>query len=256
MDSRRIAVAGATGRVGRHIVSVLTEQGHDVVPIARSAGVNVITGQRLAEALAGAECIIDAATGPSPEEGAATEFFTTAAANLQRSGADAGASKIVLVSIIGTERLRGGYSRAKVAHERAARAGALPVQVVRAAQFHEFVPQLVEWGTQGDVAFVARMRTQLVAARTVAEVVAEVAVNEAANRPTDDPHVEVAGPCEESMVAAAELYVARRRPQLRIEAVSDPDDAAAYESGAVLPGPNAVLAGPTFEQWLDSQLDQ
>jgi uncharacterized protein YbjT (DUF2867 family) len=248
MDPKRIAVAGATGRVGRHIVSVLTEQGHHVVPIARSAGVDVITGKGLGDALAGAECIIDAATGPSAEEGAATEFFTTAAANLQREGADAGASKLVVVSIIGVEHFSGGYGRAKVAHEQAAREGGLPVRVVRAAQFHEFVPQLVDWGTQGDVAFITRMRTQPVAARTVAEVVADVATDGAA---ADGSPVEVAGPREESMVEVAELYVARRRPQLRIEAVSDPDEAAAYETGALLPGPDALLAGPTFEQWLD-----
>lgn len=251
MDAKRIAVAGATGRVGRHIVNVLTEQGHDVVPIARSAGVDVITGKRLDDALAGAECIVDAATGPSPEEGAATDFFTTAAANLQRAGADAGASKLVVVSIIGVEHFRGGYGRAKVAHEQAARAGTLPVRVVRAAQFHEFVPQLVDWGTQGDVAFVARMRTQPVAARTVAEVVADVAVADATDATENGIPVEVAGPREESLVAMAELWAARHRPQLRIEAVRDPDDAAVYETGALLPGPDALLLGPTFAQWLD-----
>src|SRR6266516_2193573 len=70
-----IAVAGATGRVGRHIVAVLEERGHTAVPISRSAGINVITGDGLADALAGAACVIDAATGPSPEQQAATEFF-------------------------------------------------------------------------------------------------------------------------------------------------------------------------------------
>jgi uncharacterized protein YbjT (DUF2867 family) len=248
MDPRRIAVAGATGRVGRHIVSVLTERGHDVVPIARSTGVDVITGEGLADALAGVACIVDAATGPSPEEGPATEFFTTAAANLQRTGEKAGVSALVVVSIIGVDRFSGGYGRAKMAHEQAARSGALAAHVVRAAQFHEFVPQLVDWGTQGDVAYVPRMRTQPVAARTAAETVADVAVDGAT---ATGPHVEVAGPREESLVDAAELYVARRQPQLRIEAVSDPDAADVYETGALLPGPGARLAGPTFEQWLD-----
>jgi uncharacterized protein YbjT (DUF2867 family) len=83
---RKIAVAGATGRVGRHIVEVLTERGHEVVPIARSAGVDVITGAGLAGALTGVTTIVDAATGPSPEQWEATDFFTTAARNLHQAG--------------------------------------------------------------------------------------------------------------------------------------------------------------------------
>jgi uncharacterized protein YbjT (DUF2867 family) len=83
----KIAVAGATGRVGRHVVDVLESDGHEVVPISRSNGVDAITGDGLADALAGVEAVVDAATGPSPEEKAATDFFTTAARNLQETGA-------------------------------------------------------------------------------------------------------------------------------------------------------------------------
>ena len=50
----KIAVAGATGRVGRHVVDILGSSGHDVVPISRSHGVDVISGEGLAAALAGA----------------------------------------------------------------------------------------------------------------------------------------------------------------------------------------------------------
>jgi len=78
MDMTRIAVAGATGRAGRHTVDVLHGDGHDVVAISRSSGVDVITGDGLAAALAGVEVVIDVTTGPSPEQGPATEFFTTA----------------------------------------------------------------------------------------------------------------------------------------------------------------------------------
>ena len=151
-ESRKIAVAGATGRVGHHLVDVLTERGHEVVPVSRTHGVDVISGDGLGQALTGVEAIVDAATGPSPEQAAATEFFTTAAKNLQDAGADAGVQRIIVVSIINTDRLRGGYAVAKVAHEQAALAGPVPARVLRAAQFHEFVEQLVQWGTQGDVA--------------------------------------------------------------------------------------------------------
>ena len=246
---KRIAVTGATGRVGHHVVEVLTERGHDVVPISRTNSVDVITGERLDEALTGVECIVDAATGPSPEQQAATEFFTTAAKNLQEAGERAGVQRIIVVSIINTDRLKGGYAIAKVAHERATLSGPIPARVLRAAQFHEFVEQLVQWGTQGDVAYVPEMRTQLVAARTVAEALADLAVDSTA---APGPTLEVAGPREESLVEMAKLLVARRGNSLRVEAVSDPIDGDANESGVLLPRPAARLGGPTFEEWLDS----
>ena len=206
-----IAVAGATGRVGRHIVEVLEARGHDVVPISRSHGVDVITGDGLAAALAGVECVIDAATGPSPEQEAATEFFTTAARNLHEAGQRAGVQRMVVVSIIGTDRFTAGYGAAKIAHERAMRSGPIPVRVLRAAQFHEFVAQLVEWGTQGEVSYVPKMRTQLVAARTVAEALADLAT-EPEGRPGPAPISEIAGPREESLVEMATLLVVPARP--------------------------------------------
>ena len=157
--------------------------------------------------------------------------------------------RIIVVSIINTDRLQGGYSIAKVAHERAMLAGPVPARVLRAAQFHEFVEQLVQWGTQGDVAYVPKMRTQLVAARTVAEALADLAVDPGA---APGPMLEVAGPRPETLADMAGLLVARRGNGLRIEEVSDPVDGVANESGVLLPGPGARLGGPTFEEWLDS----
>jgi uncharacterized protein YbjT (DUF2867 family) len=236
--TKRIAVAGATGRAGRHVVDVLTDRGHDVVRISRTDGVDVITGDGLAAALAGVDAIIDVTTGPSPEEQPATEFFTTAARNLQA----AGAPLIVAASIIGVESSRGGYGAAKRAHERALLAGPSPVRILRAAQFHELVEQLLQWSERrGDVVFVPRMRTQLVAARAVGEVLAELAVADEAPAIT-----EVAGPREENLAAMARLVVGH---ELRVEEVSDPAEAELYEGGALLPGPDAILAGPTFAEW-------
>jgi len=247
-----IAVAGATGRVGRHVVEVLEARGHDVVPISRSHGVDVITADGLAAALAGVECVVDAATGPSPEREAATAFFTTSARNLHEAGEQAGVQRMVVTSIIGTDRFTAGYGAAKVAHEQAMVSGPIPVRVLRAAQFHEFVAELVEWGTQGEVSYVPAMRTQLVAARTVAEALADLATDPG---PTEAPFSEIAGPRAESLVEMATLLASRRGLPLKIEGLSnlvadlygELDD-----SGALLPGPDAVLAGPTFEQWLDS----
>jgi uncharacterized protein YbjT (DUF2867 family) len=245
----KIAVAGATGSVGRHIVEVLKAGGHDVVSMSRASGVDLITGKGLADALRGVECVIDAATGPSPDQKAATEFFTTAARNLQQACARAGVKQILVVSIIGIDRFKAGYMAAKVAHEKAMRAGPVPVRIVRAAQFHELVERMVEWGREGDVAYVPAMRTQLVAARTVAEKLADLATHPSA----DGGIVEVAGPRPESLVDAAKRLAARRGDGLRIEGVNSPDDPdrALYEAGAQLPGPNAILGGPTFQAWLE-----
>jgi uncharacterized protein YbjT (DUF2867 family) len=211
--------------------------------MSRSRGVDVVTGDGLAEALAGVECVIDAASGPSPEEEPATEFFTSAARSLQEAGERAGVRRMVVVSIIGCERFTAGYMAAKVAHERATLSGPIPVRILRAAQFHEFVAQLVDWGRQGEVSYVPKMRTQLVAARTVAEALAELATD-----------AEIAGPREENLVEMARRLVARRGEPVKIEGVSDPadPDRDLYETGALLPGPDATLAGPTFEEWLES----
>jgi uncharacterized protein YbjT (DUF2867 family) len=254
----KIAVAGATGRVGHHVVDVLEARGHDVVAISRSSGVDVVTGEGLAEALAGAEAVIDVATGASPEQQAATEFFTAAARNLQQVGDRAGVQRIVVVSIIGVDRFTAGYGAAKQAHERAMLSGPIPARILRAAQFHEFVAQLVDWGRQDGVSYVPKMRTQLVAARTVAEALADLATgpeSAPARGSNGTPVPEIAGPRGESLVEMAKLLAARRGDPIRIEGVSNPadPDGDLYEAGALLPAPHATLAGPSFEQWLSGE---
>jgi len=253
--TQKIAVTGATGRLGKPLVEVLEKRGHEVVAISRSTGVDVVTGDRLDEALAGADLIVDAATGPSPDQAEATAFFTASARNLQRAGAAAGVKGIVLVSIIGIDKFEGGYNAAKLAQEETLLEGPLPVRIVRAAQFHEFVEPLVGWTIQDGVAHLPEMRTQLVAARVVAETLADAA---------EEPEIEngriteVAGPREERLAAAAVALFAGRGDSVEGRessgsgplAQADDPDAAAYAQGAALPNPGAKLAGPTFEEWL------
>ena len=250
----KIAVAGATGRVGRHIVDILESRGYDVVPISRSNGVDVVSGEGLDEALAGVETIIDAATGPSPDQQAATGFFTASARNLQEAGARAGVRRLVLVSIIGIDAFSGGYNAAKLAQEQAVLAGPIPARIVRAAQFHEFVEVLMDWGRQDDVSYVWALRTQLVSARTVAEELVDLATASDAEFDAAET-MEIAGPREERLVEAARLLVERRGERLRVEELptdpSDPDSER-YANGAALPGPNAKLAGPSFADWLEA----
>ncbi|HEY6637712.1 MAG TPA: NAD(P)H-binding protein [Solirubrobacterales bacterium] len=249
--SQKIAVTGATGRVGSPLVEILEQRGHDVVPIARSKGVDVISGEGLQEALAGVETIIDTATWPTPDQEEATKFFTTSARNLQRAGAEAGVKRIVVVSIIGIDKFQGGYNAAKMAQEEALLEGPLPVRIVRAAQFHEFFDPFVGWMTQDGVAYLPEMRTQPLAARVVAEALADAA---------EEPEIEngriteIAGPKEERLADVAAALFASRGDSFEIrEAPQSGDpDATAYAEGAALPNPGAKLAGPSFEEWLAS----
>jgi uncharacterized protein YbjT (DUF2867 family) len=245
---KKIAVAGATGRLGRPAVEILRERGHEVVPISRGSGVDVISGEGLAAALEGVELIVDAATSPTPE--GAAEFFASSVRNLQQAGAERGVEGIVVVSIIGTDHFDSGYNAAKLTQERAHLDGPVPARILRAAQFHEFVAPLVEWGRQGEVSQVPEMRTQLVAARSVAEALADL-VDVADSAPRGNPIAEVAGPREESLVEAARLFAAQQGNGLRIDAGEWPEDPEGlYPAGALLPGPVAKLAGPTYEEWL------
>lgn len=234
MPGAKVAVAGATGRLGRHLVELLAARG-DVVPISRADGVDLISGDGLAGALAGVEWVVDASNAPSSGQAAATRFFTTAARNLQTFGARSGLRGLVIVSIIGCDRFGTGYYAAKHAHEQAALAGPVPARVVRISQFHELVESLLERRS------VRRMRTQPVAARSAAAAL------------LDAEPAEIAGPREERLADLVRLVAAKRGRQAEIEEVSDPDDPdrAAYEGGALLPGPGALLVGPTFREWLD-----
>jgi len=252
--SQRIAVTGATGRVGSPLVEILERRGHEVVRIARSTGVDVVSGEGLEQALAGAETIIDTATGPSPDQEEATRFFTTSARNIQRAGAAAGAKRIVVVSIIGIDKFHGGYNAAKMAQEQALLEGPLPVRIVRAAQFHEFVEPLVGWTISDGVAHVPEMQTQLVAARVVAEALADAAEEPEAG---NGKITEVAGPRAERLADVAGALLAARGESVEVretrESVLVPSgdpDADAYADGAALPNPGAKLAGPSFEEWL------
>ena len=251
-ERRKIAVAGATGRVGRHTVEVLEAAGHDVVPMSRSTGVDVVTGEGLSEALAGVDCVVDAASWPSSEQGPATEFFIAAARNLQELGERAGVQRIVVVSIIGADRFSTGYIASKVPHERGHAVGPDPGPHPAGGAVPRVRPAVPRVGPAGgrhlraaDAHAAGRREDRRGGSRRARQRIGAAPA-------TTIP--EIAGPREERLVDVAKLLVARRGDSVRIEAVSDPDDPeqALYASGALLPGPDAVLAGPTFEQWLDS----
>ena len=133
----RIAVAGGTGVVGKFVVQAAAAAGHDVVSLSRRTGVDVRRGDGLPDALRGVEVIVDTTNAGTTNRDKATAFFTEVTRNLQTAGAGEGVGLLVVLSIVGLERVPGyGYYEAKLAHEKAALAGPLPTTIVRATQFH------------------------------------------------------------------------------------------------------------------------
>ncbi|MGN9846650.1 SDR family oxidoreductase [Nonomuraea sp. H19] len=251
MSITKFAVAGATGRLGRHVVDVLTERGHQVVPMSRATGVDIITGEGLAEALTEVDVIIDVASWHASEQEAATEFFRTSARNLHEYGQKAGVAQITVASIIGVDKATAGFLAAKNVHEELLLSGPLPVRILRAAQFHEFVGQLLDW-QQGGVAYIPALPTQLVACRTVAEELVDLALGPGEPTP-GTPIPEIAGPRKETLAEAAALLGARRGIKVVGVDGSGMPDAEIAAEGGFLPSPHAKLAGPTFQDWLDTQ---
>ncbi|WP_188196351.1 SDR family oxidoreductase [Nonomuraea sp. SYSU D8015] len=251
MSITKFAVAGATGRLGRHVVDVLAERGHQVVRMSRATGVDIITGEGLAEALTEVDVIIDVASWHASEQEGATEFFRTSARNLHEYGQKAGVAQIAVASIIGVDKATAGFLAAKKVHEELLLSGPLPVRILRAAQFHEFVGQLLDW-RQGDVAHIPALPTQLVACRALAEELVGLALDPGEPAP-GTPICEIAGPRKEILAEAAALLGARRGIKVVGVDGSGMPDAEIAAEGGFLPSPHAKLAGPTFQEWLDTQ---
>ena len=173
----KIVVIGGTGRVGSNVVGRLQAHGHEAVPASPGTGVDTITGEGLAGVLAGADAVIDVANAPQWEDDAVREFFVTSTRNLLAAERDAGVGHHVAVSIVGCDRLPdSGYLRAKVAQEAEIVAGGLPYTILRATQFFEFLPQIVEAGAEAGGVRLSTGLMQFVAADDVAATVAELAV--------------------------------------------------------------------------------
>jgi len=175
----KIAVVGGTGLIGTRLVATLEDQGHDVVVASRATGVNSYTGERLAEALAGVETVVDVSNSGYLDEAGARDFFYGSTLNLLTFGAAAGVAHHVALSVVGTDRLaasEGGYFAAKLAQEKLIAASSLPYSIVHATQFFEFITSIADAATSAGVVAVARALIQPMAADDVAAAVARVAV--------------------------------------------------------------------------------
>ena len=172
----KIVVIGGTGRVGSNVVRRLSAGEHDAVPASPDTGVNTITGEGLADVMRDADVVIDVANAPNWDDDAVLEFFTTSTRNQLAAERDAGVAHHLALSIVGAERLPdSGYLRAKVAQEAEVEAGGVPYTIVRATQFFEFLPQIVEGGADGEGVRLSTGLMQFVAADDVAATVAELA---------------------------------------------------------------------------------
>lgn len=243
----KIVVIGGTGLIGSKVVEKLKQKGHEAIAAAPNTGVNTITGEGLAEALAGAAVVVDVANSPSFEDQAAMEFFQTAGRNLTAAEVAAGVRHHVALSVVGTDRLQAsGYFRAKLAQEELIKASPVPYTLVHATQFFEFIRAIAQSATEGQTVRLSHSLFQPMAADDVAAAVAEAALAEPVNGT-----IEVAGPQPfyiDELVG--DVLQFDKDPRT---VIADPD--AAYfgvklDDRSLVPGPNPRLGATRFDWWI------
>jgi len=243
----KIVVIGGSGLIGSKLSARLRQLGHEVNAASPSSGVNTITGEGLAAALAGADIVVDVANSPSFEDKAVLEFFEKSGRNLLAAEAAAGVKHHVALSVVGTERLlASGYFRAKMAQENLIKASPVPYTIVRATQFFEFVKVIAHGATDGQTVRLPSALMQPIVSDDVAALLADVAVAAPVNGT-----VEIAGPesiRQDEMIRQFFRATSDKRP-----IVVDP--AALYfgirlNDQSLTPGPNARLGKTQFQDWL------
>lgn len=240
----RVAVAGGTGVVGRHVAEALSAAGHSPVILSRGRGVDLVTAAGLEEAVRGAEAVIDVSNLVTTGRAASVRFFETATANLLRAGHAAGVRHHVVLSIVGVDRVTFGYYEGKLRQEQRALAGPVPASVLRATQFHEFAGQVLQ-RVPGPVAVVPRQLIRPVAAAEVASELVTIALGE-----PQGLAAEFAGPEEHQLVELVRRIAnrsGRRRPVIGVRLPGKGGRAMA--SGGLLPGAGARFGKQTFEDW-------
>ena len=246
----KIVVIGGSGRIGANVVRRLDAQGHDPLPASPATGVDTITGEGLADVMAGADVVVDVSNAPVWDDDAVRKFFTTSTRNLLAAEREAGVGHHLAVSIVGADRLPdSGYLRAKVAQETEIEGGTIPYSILRATQFFEFLPQIVDAGADGDSGRLSTGLMQLVAADDVAATVAELATGAPAGG-----RVELGGPEALGVDAWARRLFAATGDERTV--VADPH--ARYfgtelHGGELTPGDGARIGTIDFETWFATQ---
>lgn len=243
----KIAVAGGTGVAGRATVEALRALGHEPVVLARSAGIDLVSGEGLAEGLAGTDAVIDTTNIATMSARTAVRFFEATARSLTRAAERAGVGHIVALSIIGIDRVPYSYYKGKIRQEEVLRDSPVPVSILRAAQFHEFPVQFLA-RSKGRFLVVPKMRTQPVAVREVGAALARIAAGSPAAAP------ELAGPREEVLADMIRQVVRVRGDRRRVIEVRLPGAAGkAMAAGGALPDEPGQRGTQTFAAWLREQ---
>jgi uncharacterized protein YbjT (DUF2867 family) len=242
----RIAVAGGTGAVGRHVVDVVRERGHEAVVLSRSQGVDLVSGEGVREAVRGADAVVDVASVQTRDSTASEEFFGSVTRGLLDAEQRESVGHHVALSIVGIDAAPEAYYAGKVLQERLVAEGVVPWTILRATQFHEFAQQIHGGVTVGPVTLVPRMRSQPVAAREVAERLVALVEAGPSGRVAD-----LGGPEERRMVDMVRAYA--RRIGARGPVVQVPLPGAfgrAMRDGSLVAGPAADHGRQTFDEWL------
>jgi uncharacterized protein YbjT (DUF2867 family) len=246
-EAMKIVVIGGTGLVGSKLVNKLRQEGNEVVAASPNSGVNTITGEGLAQALAGAQVVVDVANSPSFEDRAVLEFFETSGRNLLAAEATAGVRHHVALSIVGADRLPdSGYLRAKLAQESLIKASKIPYTIVRSTQFFEFMGGIAQAATTGQTVRLSPAHLQPIASDDVVAALAEVAVGAPANGT-----IEIAGPERLGLEALVRRFLEATRDTRQVVA----DVHARYfgtelNDGSLTPGDKVRLGRTRFEDWL------
>ena len=244
----RIAVAGATGNVGRLAVAALERDGHEAVRISRSAGIDLRTGTGLDAALAGVGAVIDVTNAPNGDEDETIAYLGATTGNLLAAEQRAGVRHHVLLSIVGIQRITGNAHYAgKREQERLVCEGPVPWTIVPATQFHDFAAMVASWTERDGVATIAPLLVQPIAPADVADVLVEIATGEPQGR-----YADLAGPEPQDLVdMARRTYEARGH---RIKLIPTWSRLGTQMAGNVLlPGEGARIAPTTFDDWLATQ---
>ena len=243
----KIVVIGGSGLIGSKLVSLLRKRGHEVVPASPATGVNTLTGEGLAEALAGAEVVVDVANSPSLEDKAAMDFFVTSGRNLLAAEAAAGVKHHVALSIVGAQRVvDSGYLRAKAAQENLIKASSIPYTILQSTQFFEFVERIADAALDGDVYRLSPALIQPIVSDEVVAALGEIALGAPLNGV-----VEVAGPAAVPLdELAREVLTAHEDPHQVVADTHARYFGAELNDQSLIPGPNARLGSVTFDDWL------
>src|SRR5262245_52444858 len=243
----KIVVIGGTGLIGAKLVNNLRHRGHEVVAASPSSGVNTVTGEGLAEALKGAQAVVDVANAPSWEDKAVLDFFETSGRNVLAAETTAGVKHHVALSVVGTERLlASGYFRAKLAQEKLIKASQIPYTIVRATQFFEFAGGIAKNATAGATVRLPSALMQPIAAEDVAAALADVAVAKPING-----MLEIAGPEQIRQDELVRQYFSASGDERKVIT----DVHARYygldvDDQSLVPGTNPRLGTIGFSEWL------